>query len=198
MENFPAFFETNEYFINQKVNFFKFEAEYKVFNQEGTQIGFIRQRISAGHKAMRLLLNKAMLPFLLEIVDMEGNLLAVIKRGWTFWMSEIYVLTGNHELIGKIKQKWSFMKPTFHIMDGKGGNIAQIKGDWKGWNFVITDPSGGQIGTVGKKWAGAMKEAFTSADNYNVSIKEEYNEDVDKIVVVSTAITIDMVLKESK
>ena len=32
--NIPKFFETNEYFIDQKVNFFKFEAEYKVFNQE--------------------------------------------------------------------------------------------------------------------------------------------------------------------
>ena len=48
--NIPKFFETNEYFIDQKVNFFKFEAEYKVFNQEGTQIGFIRQRISTGWK----------------------------------------------------------------------------------------------------------------------------------------------------
>lgn len=198
MNNIPKFFETNEYFIDQKVNFFKFEAEYKVFDQEGVQIGFIRQRISAGHKFLRLLLNKAMLPFLLEIVDNDGNTIAVIKRGWTFFMSEIAVLDGHHNLLGLIKQKWSFLKPAFHIMDAKRSKIAEIKGDWKGWNFVISAPDQSPIGTINKKWGGAMKEVFTSADKYNVSIKEEYQENTDKIVIVSTAITIDMVLKESK
>lgn len=198
MNLFPKFFETNEYFIDQKVNYFKFEVEYKIFDQNGLQIGLIKQRISSGHKALRLFLGKAMMPFLLEIVDMEGNLLAVIKRGWTFFMSEIIVLDGHHNILGFIKQKWSFMKPSFHIMNANKDKIAEIKGDWKGWNFVINGVDNTPIGTVNKKWAGAMKEIFTTADKYNVSIREEYKEDTDKIVVVSTAITIDMVLKESK
>lgn len=198
MSNFPQFFETNEYFIDQKVNYFKFEAEYKVFGQDGNQIGVIKQRISTGHKVLRLIVGKAMMPFLLEIVDMEGNTLAVIKRGWTFFMSEIAVLNGHHETLGFIKQKWAFFKPTFHIMAANKAKIAEIKGDWKGWNFVISEANGDPIGTISKKWAGAMKEIFTTADKYNVSIKEEYKENTDKIVVVSTAITIDMVLKESK
>lgn len=198
MNNFPQFFETNEYFIDQKVNYFKFEAEYKVFGEDGNQIGLIKQRISTGHKILRLVLGKAMMPFLLEIVDMEGNTLAVIKRGWTFFMSEIAVLNGHSEVLGFIKQKWAFLKPTFHIMSANKTKIAEIKGDWKGWNFAISEAGGQPIGTISKKWAGAMKEIFTTADKYNVSIREEYKENTDKIVVVSTAITIDMVLKESK
>lgn len=194
----PKFFESNEYFIDQKVNYFKFEAEYKVFGQDGNQIGIIKQRISTGHKILRLLLNKAMLPILLEIVDMDGNVLAIIKRGWTFFMSKITVQNGNHETIGVIKQKWAFLKPSFHIMDVNENKIAEIKGDWKGWNFYISENNGQPIGTISKKWAGAMKEIFTAADKYNVSIREEYKEGNDKIVIVSTAITIDMVLKESK
>lgn len=198
MDKFPLFFESNEYFIDQKVNFFKFESEYKVFNESGTQIGIIRQRISTSHKLLSMLLNKAMMPFLLEIIDLDGNVLAVIKRGWTFFMSEIIIHGPHHEMYGYIKQKWKFFKPTFHIMDAQKNFIAEIKGDWKAWNFVISEPNGSNIGTVSKKWAGAMKEVFTSADKYNVSIKEEYKENIDKIVIVSTAITIDMVLKESK
>lgn len=198
MSNFPKFFETNEYFIDQKVNYFKFEAEYKVFGQDGTQIGLIKQRISTGHKFLRLLINKGMMPFLLEIVDMQGEVLAVIKRGWTFFMSEIVILDGHHQTLGYIKQKWALMKPTFHIMDANRNQIAQIKGDWKGWKFAINGSDGSPIGTISKQWAGALKEAFTTADKYNVSIREEYKENTDKILVVSTAITIDMVLKESK
>jgi len=197
MRRFPDFFETNEYFIDQKVNFFKFEVEYKIFNQNGEQIGVIRQRLKKRQKALRLFLSKSMLPFLLEIVDMQGNVLAILKRQWTMLMSEIYVISPDNEMIGKVHQKWSFMKPVFHIKDGRGNRLAEIKGDWKAWNFQIKDPSGKQIGYIGKKWGGVMKEAFTSADKYNVSIVEEYEENIEKIVVVSTAITIDMVLKES-
>lgn len=196
--NIPEFFETNEYFIDQKVNYFKFESEYKVFDQKGIQIGFIRQRISAGHKFLRLFLGKAMMPFLLEIVDKQGKKLAVVKRGWTFWMSEIIVLNENDQIIGFIKQKWSFLKPKFYIMDNTKSKIAEIKGDWKAWNFYITQPDGSPIGTINKKWGGALKETFTDADKYNVSINEEYDENTDKTVIVATAITIDMVLKESK
>lgn len=197
--NIPEFFETNEYFIDQKVNYFKFESEYKVFNEKGTQIGFIRQRVSFGHKLLRIFAGiKAMMPFLLEITDMQGNNVAIIKKGWTWFMSEITVLNEHHQILGIIKQKWSFLKPKFIIMDSTRSKIAEIKGDWKAWNFYINQPDGSPIGTINKKWGGVMKEVFTDADKYNVSIKEEYQENTDKIVIVSTAITIDMVLKESK
>ncbi len=45
---------------------------------------------------------------------------------------------------------------------------------------------------------GLLKEAFTTADKYVVSIVPEYAEDTRKMAIVATAITIDMVLKESK
>jgi uncharacterized protein YxjI len=43
-----------------------------------------------------------------------------------------------------------------------------------------------------------MKEFFTSTDKYYVNIHPSFNEDQNKINIVATAITIDMVLKESK
>jgi len=42
----PPFFLSDEYFIDEKVNFLKFANEYKVYNDQGAQIGIIKQRIS--------------------------------------------------------------------------------------------------------------------------------------------------------
>lgn len=195
---FPSFFESNDYFIDEKVNFFKFENAYKVYNAQGEQMGNIVQKISGWHKFLRLLLNKAMFPFTLEIKDMGDAVLATVKRGWTFWMSKITVVDNTGTTIAEIRQKFKFFKPTFHIMDMNGGKIAEITGDWKAWNFKIADASGAAIGTITKKWAGALKEVFTTADKYNVNIVPEVAEDVKKIAIVACAITIDMVLKESK
>ncbi|MEQ1552899.1 MAG: phospholipid scramblase-related protein [Ferruginibacter sp.] len=194
---FPDFFEKNTFFIDEKIGFFKFTNAYKVYDEYG-EIGLISQRLSTWQKFLRLLINKAMMPFHLQIIDLNGDVLASINRGWTFWMSKITITDNNNDLLGSVKQKFAFLKPTFIISDEAGSEIARITGDWKGWNFTIVDTNNNLIGTISKKWNGILKEAFTTADKYIVDIVPAYAEDKKKIAIVSCAITIDMVLKESK
>jgi uncharacterized protein YxjI len=113
-------------------------------------------------------------------------------------MSKIIIKDAQENLVGTIQQKFKLFKPTFKIFNANGIQIAEITGDWKAWNFVIMDASTNEIGVITKKWAGAMKELFTSADKYNVSIDPAYSSKENKIAILSGAITIDMVLKESK
>jgi uncharacterized protein YxjI len=192
------FFATNSYFIDEKVNFFKFENCYNVFNDQGQNIGAIKQKLSIGDKFLRLLIKKSMLPFLLEIKNNEDQKIVSISRGWTFFMSKISINNAQGETIGTIKQKFKLFKPTFKIYNTSEEQIAEINGDWKAWNFKITEPSGNEIGSISKKWGGAMKELFTSADKYNVNIDANYSNTENKTVILAGAITIDMVLKESK
>jgi uncharacterized protein YxjI len=196
--NTTQFFDANNYFIDEKVNFFKFENAYNVFDEKGTNIGAIKQRLTIGQKLLRLVLNKSMLPFKLEIKDINGVLLASISRGWTFFMSKIVVSSGDSRPIGTVRQKFKIFKPTFKIFNHEEKQIAEITGDWKAWNFVIKDESGSQIGTISKKWAGVLQEAFTTADKYLVNIDPSYANMMNKIVILSAAITIDMVLTDSK
>ncbi|HEY0356880.1 MAG TPA: phospholipid scramblase-related protein [Flavisolibacter sp.] len=195
---FPEFFESNEYFIDEKVQFFKFHNEYKIYDPMGLHVGSVTQHVSTWHKVLRLLLKKAMLPFHLEVTDNNNKLLASIDRGWTFWMSRITIKDGNGNITGYIQQKFRFLKPRFRVFDTNDIQVAEINGDWKAWIFNITDPNGIQIGTINKKWGGVAKEFFTSADKYHVSIVPDYAEDQNKMNIVVTAITIDMVLKESQ
>lgn len=198
---YPTFFEGNHYFIDEKVGLFKFSNQYRVYNEEGLQLGNIVQRVSGWHKVLRLIGNlKAMMPFTLEIQDMDGVVQAIIRRGWTFWLSKIQIVDAGDNTIGFVRQKFRWFKPNFRIYDNEELEIANINGDWKAWNFRITEGSsdGPQIGTITKKWNGVVKEFFTTADKYVVSIEPAVAEDTRKIAIVATAITIDMVLKESK
>lgn len=192
------FFRSNSYFIDENVNFFKFENTYQLYDDLGVNIGAVCQKLTFGQKLLRMLLNKAMLPFLLQIKDLEGNVQASIARGWTFWMSKITITDNNGLVVGSIKQKFKIFEPTFIISDGNGQDIAKISGDWKAWNFTIEDGNSMEIGLITKKWAGAMQEIFTSADKYNVTLNSEISDNLRKIAILSAAITIDMVLKESK
>ncbi|MDN5288246.1 MAG: Scramblase family protein [Mucilaginibacter sp.] len=191
------FFNGHDYFIDQKVNFFKFANTYKVFNEQGAQIGAVQQKLTTGQKILRLFVGKPALPFKLEIVDQNEQVQATISRGWTFFMSKILVHDANGADVAIIKQKFKFFKPTFKIEDTTGLLIAEITGDWKAWNFSIKDGQGLSIGSISKRWAGAMKEIFTTADKYNVHIEPTYTQTKHRIAIISAAITIDMVLKES-
>lgn len=195
---FPEFFESNEYFIDEKVGFLTFHNEYKVYNGAATPVGRIVQRVPGWQKLLRLVLNKAMLPFTLEIIDNNEEVLVTIKRGWTFWMSKITILDAEGNVSGYIKQKFKLLKPRFQILNADDEQIAEITGDWKAWKFGISDTNGHAIGFISKKWAGMAKELFTTADKYHVLIKPDYAEDRNKVNIVATAITIDMVLKENK
>jgi uncharacterized protein YxjI len=192
------FFESNNYFIDEKINFFKFENSYKVYNGQGEQVGMISQKLTPGQKILRLLVKKTKLPFSFEIKDMHENVEATISRGWTLFLSKITVTDGDGIVVGIIRQKFKLIKPTFKIYSASEELLAEISGDWKAWNFVIQDASNNQIGTVTKKWAGAMQEIFTSADKYNVCMDANFSSLSNKIAVLAGAITIDMVLKESK
>ncbi len=192
------FFDSNSYFIDEKVNFLKFENAYTVYNDKGENIGAVKQKLNSSEKVLRLFLSKGMLPFHLEIRNANNGLEASISRGWTFLMSKIVIKDANGMPIGSIKQKFKLFKPTFTIVDRGERVIGRISGDWRAWNFIISDAHGKQIGAISKKWAGAMKELFTSADKYNVIINPDFSDKDSKIVILSSAITIDMVLKESK
>lgn len=192
-----GFFDTTNFFIDEKVNFLKFANEYKVFNEHAEQIGVIKQKLSGGQKFLRLFINKASMPFRLDILNSSGAKEASISRNWTFFLSKISINGPQDEVLGKIKQKMHFLKPKFQIFDNNDNLIAEIKGDWKAWNFDITDTNGQKIGIITKKWAGVAKEFFTTADKYNVNLID-FNLPLEKrIAVLSSAITIDMVLKEN-
>ena len=193
------FFQSNTYFIDEKVNLFKFANAYKIYNENGDQLGQVEQRLSVGAKILRLLISKAMLPFKFDIVNANGQVEATITRGWTFWMTKINILDASGNMVGKIRQKFAFLKATFIIETPEGTEIAKIVGDWKAWNFSITDNTGSEIGTITKKWNGVMKEMFTTADKYVVDLIPAYNNSTSqKMAVLTAAITIDMVLKERK
>lgn len=192
------FFDSNTYFIDEKVNMFKFENAYKVYGESGELIGAINQKLTTGQKLLRLVLNKKMLPFLLEIRNANNDLEGTISRGWTFLTSKIMIADPQGNPIGVIKQKFTLLKPKFTIFTSSEVQLAEISGDWKAWNFVIKDANQAPIGAISKKWAGAVKELFTTADKYNVTISGDVSDKKSKAVIVSAAITIDMVLKESK
>jgi len=192
------FFDHSHFIINQKVQFLKIANEYQVMDDSGQTIGKIKEKVGGAAALLRLFMNKSMLPFHLDILDANDQVQATISRGFTFFMSKITVKTPDGSPPFYIKQKFTMIKTVFTILDASEQKVGDIKGDWKAWNFSITDVSGTEIGRINKKWGGALKEIFTTADKYMVTFDRQDMEYHKKVAIVSAAITVDMVLKDGK
>jgi uncharacterized protein YxjI len=190
--------QNNDFLIDEKVGMFKFENQYKIFNDEGHQLGRVQQRMTLGQKFLRMIISPAALPFKIEIYDEKDSMILKVSRGWTFWMSKITIEDAQGMVLGYIKQKFKLFTPKFEVLDSQNMLLAELKGDWKAWDFNLNNTQGQTLATINKKWNGAMKELFTTADKYRVSIDGTLVNDTLKKIVLSSAITIDMVLKERK
>jgi uncharacterized protein YxjI len=190
--------QNNDFLIDEKVGFFKFENQYKIFNDEGHQLGRVQQRMTLGQKFLRMIISPSILPFKIEIYDEKEAIILQVNRGWTFWMSKITIEDEQGVTLGFIKQKFKLFAPKFEVLDSQNILLAELKGDWKAWDFQFKNSQGQTLATINKKWNGAMKEIFTTADKYKVSIDADIVNDILKKIVLSSAITIDMVLKERK
>jgi uncharacterized protein YxjI len=124
-------------------------------------------------KVLRFLINKRLLPTMVEVREREdGRVILAIRRGANLLRSHVTVTNELGKQIGRFKSKLFSLGGGFHVLDGSERPVAEIKGDWKGWNFRFLSPDGTEIGKVTKKWAGLGKELFTSADNYIIALNE--------------------------
>jgi uncharacterized protein YxjI len=182
-------------FVDEKVNAFKFKNEYSLYNDAGEVVGSIHQLLSTWEKIRKLLISQKITPFNYEIRNSHGEIIAEIKKGWTFWLPKIQLVM-NGAVIGVIHQRFKLIKPKFDIYDNNNQPIGSIKGNWSHWQFDITSDKGIELGHVSKKWAGIAKELFTTADKYIVNIEPGVQDEKMRMLVLSAALTIDLVLKE--
>ena len=185
----------NFIFVDEKINAFKFKNEYLLYNEQGEKIGMIQQRLSGLEKIRKLFVSQRLTPFYYEIKNSEEETIATIKKGWTFWMPKIELQMNNYT-IGFIHQKFRIIKPQFDIYDELNNQSAKIKGNWTQWQFEIESDKEQILGHVSKKWAGIAKEIFTTADKYVVEINKEIKDEKKRMLVLCSALTIDLILKE--
>lgn len=191
--------ERKTFLIKERVGFLKLVDTFDIYDPEtGAQIGIARESISPALKALRLLIDKRLLPTSVEVREREdGPVVLSLHRGANILRARISVRNRLEKEIGRFRSKVLSFGGGFHVLDAAGRPIAEIKGDWKGWNFRFLAPDGSELGVVTKKWAGLGKELFTSADNYVIALRDSTALPSDaSALLLAAGLAIDTVYKE--
>jgi uncharacterized protein YxjI len=184
--------------VNQKAKLIELNNEYGIYDQQGRQIGAVRQvGQSAMKKAVRLLSSyDQFLTHKLQVVDASGTVLLALTRPAKVMKSKVKIEDGMGRELGTVVQQNAIGKIRFGLQTPDGQIVGTIKAEnWRAWNFSITDASDQEVARITKTWEGLAKTAFTTADNYVVQIHRPL-EDPLRSLVVAASLAVDTALKQ--
>jgi uncharacterized protein YxjI len=164
-------FDRKAFLVKERVGFLKLSDTYDIFDPAtGAQIGIAREQVGPLIHVLRFLINKRLLPTVVEVREREGGpVLLSIRRSP---ISDVTVRDQAGREVGRLKTKLFALRAGFRVFDAHERQVAEVKGDWKGWNFRFLTADGTELGKVTKQWAGLGRELFTSADNYVIALDD--------------------------
>ena len=193
--------QKNIFLFKEHLGMFKASNNYDVYDPKTKEIILHcrEKNLNPMYKIVRMFLTdfKAMTPFEIDIIGLDGKRIIKVKKGLSLILSKIEVFDENDKLIGLFKQKlFPNLYPKFEMFDEKENLLSMLKGNLIGWNFEFLKDEN-TIAIVTKKWSGIGKEMFTSADNYILEIKDTVDKaDPLRLLIFAAVICIDMVFKE--
>ena len=190
--------ELNRFFVNQKAKLIELTNEYKILDENGQEVGAIRQEGQSKLKKFARLISNVdqFLTHHLGVYDSYGQKVVSLTRPAKFLKSKVQVTDAAGQPVGVIEQQNVIGKIRFGLMSAGGEALGAINAEnWRAWNFQIADAGGAEVGRITKKWAGVGKEMFTTADNYMISIASSPNETVN-LLLLAAGLAIDTVYKE--
>lgn len=189
----------NLFFVKEHVKIFKAASSFDVIDPDTKQIVLECREENLGFftKMLRFTDYKRMTPFNMEIKTPAGQKILTVRRGVSFFRSNVEVLNEKDMLIGKFKQHFFSIGGKFEVLDQNDRSLCMLQGKWTSWDFKFISNDGKEFATVAKKWSGLGKELFTSADNYILQISSEVPADHPlRELIFAAVMCIDLVLKE--
>jgi uncharacterized protein YxjI len=166
-------FSQKTYVIKERVALAKLTDTYDILNAEtGAAMGIAKEEPAAWAKWLRLIINKKLMPTVVNVYEGAGTTpILSIRRGVALMRPRVAVTAGGQDL-GFFQAKAFSLGGAFRMFDPQGAEVGVVQGDWKGWNFQMLASTGEELGKVTKKWAGLGKELFTSADTYVIALSD--------------------------
>ncbi|KAF9947566.1 hypothetical protein BGZ72_010467 [Mortierella alpina] len=190
----PAMIMTRQIEMMNVLIGFEQANKYAIVDPSGTPIGYIAEEDTTMVKAMSRQLFGTHRPFKASVLDLEGNEVLKIHRGFTLINSKIMVSTPDDRLIGEVQQEWHLIRRRYNLFtleqpdpdtmekdsrttaisterakDGEGLNrvqFAHIDGGFLALDFDMQDEHGQKMASVNRNFVGFARELFTDSGQY--------------------------------
>ena len=171
--------------------------KYRIFDEEMNPIAFAAEASKGFRAAIMRGLFKHWRTFEIEIFDQNRQLMYRAKFPFRWFFKTLVLESNDGALMGHLKERFALFYKKFDVFDANERIIAQIKSPiFKMWTFEFSK-NGRKIGTIQKKWSGALTEIFTDKDNFIVSYARPDLSIETKALMMATCLMVDIVYFEN-
>lgn len=193
-----SLFDHERVIINQRPKVIEMTNEYRIRDEEGRDIGVIRQENQLALKKVARFLGQfdQYLTHELGVYDAAGQKVLHLLRPRKLVKSKVQVSDGAGGLVGSIIQQNVVGKINFALEDASGQRLGEIRAEnWRAWNFAIVDVGGTEVGRITKTWEGLAKTVFTTADDYVLEVSPQLRGPL-RLLAFASAAGVDTALKQ--
>ena len=168
---------------------FETKNRYVVMSSSGEELFLAAEE--GGFFLLRWFL-KALRPFRMRILDMQGESVLSLYRPFRFYFHVAEIFDNQGKLVGTVKRQFSILRRIYSVKDSSGQEIYQLFGPLlHPWIFNIYRDER-EIGHITKKWSGLLKETFTDSDNFGITFPPDADPN-QKSVLLGAVFLIDFV-----
>jgi uncharacterized protein YxjI len=185
--------------VKQKAKLVEVTNQYFLQDADGNEIGWItEENQSTGRKVLRALTKfDQFLSHQLGVADANGQRVLTIKKNASFMKATVDVFDVGGQLVGSIRQENVIGKIRFALVGAAGEPLGALRAEnWRAWDFHITDVNETEVARITKKWAGILREGFTTADNYVFTVSPSAQGPL-RLLSFAAAAAIDTALKQN-
>lgn len=193
-----ALLDRNRIVINQRAKLIEVVNEYRIRDEDGVDIGVIRQEGQTALKKLARFVSSLdqFMTHELSVYAADGTKVLGVVRPRKLVKTNVMVTDGIGSPIGEIRQQNAIGKIRFGLHDAAGSKLGEIRAEnWRAWNFAIVDGTEREVARITKTWEGLAKTLFTTADDYVLDITGEVRGPLRSLVFAS-AVSVDLALKQ--
>ena len=145
---------------------------YVVANAEGEEIYYAAE-VGRGWLSRNFF--QSARPFTIQCQRTDGSTGIRMERPFRFYFHRLEVYDSDGNLLGTVQRRFCLLRRIFTVEDASGNELCELFGPiLHPWTFHVR-VQGMDVGTIRKKWSGLGKEVFTDADNFGVTMPENFN-----------------------
>jgi hypothetical protein len=150
---------------------------YAIHAEDGSFVaGFAEHGEGAGALAARWFL-QARRPFVMGLYPSEhpSQPVLLLQRPWRWWLSRLEVRdAATGRLLGAAQQRFPLLRKRMDLEGPDGRVLARLTGPLlRPWTVLVEqgpEAAPREVGRIEKKWSGFVREAFTDADDFRVTL----------------------------
>jgi uncharacterized protein YxjI len=168
---------------------FETRNNYAVSAPDGADVYAVGE--SGGSFLVRVFL-KALRPFTLTVVGLDGTPAFEIRRPFRFFFHEATIYDCTNTLQGTVRREFSLLRRRYTVRGADGHETFTLLGPLlHPWTFEI-QRNGMSQGKITKRWSGLGKEMFTDADSFGIAFPSDIDTRT-KAVLLGAVFLIDFV-----